>query len=351
MSESSLKRWADGGRLRFSRTAGGHRRFSIAEAVRFVREAGLPVRDPAGLGLPPGPGSAGGSGGGSGVVPPPGPAAASTRTLVQTAAAVAGPGARSAVVLADAGAGGDAACGPPETRDPETEAQAAAADAPPAVPGRPAVDQLTGLLRCGHDELARGLIVGLYLQGHDAGWIFDRVLTPTLARFGELWRHDDAGIYAEHRAFDVCLRAVHELRALMPPPPPEARVALGGTPPGDLYLMPSAMAATVLAGAGFRDVNLGAQVPADVLVRAAVHYRAALVWLSLSCRKKAPGTAELDELAARLHEHGAALVVGGRAGPRRTGGSGSGAAGFRRVGDMQGLVAAAGAWARPLPPA
>lgn len=46
VSESSLKRWVDSGRLAVQRTAGGHRRIPLQEAVRFVRAEGYHVRDP-----------------------------------------------------------------------------------------------------------------------------------------------------------------------------------------------------------------------------------------------------------------------------------------------------------------
>lgn len=52
VSESSLKRWADDGRLAVSRTAGGHRRIAREEAVRFVRRAAVPVMRPELLGFP-----------------------------------------------------------------------------------------------------------------------------------------------------------------------------------------------------------------------------------------------------------------------------------------------------------
>jgi methanogenic corrinoid protein MtbC1 len=52
VSESSLKRWADEGRIRVSRTAGGHRRIPIAEAIRFVRESQATLVRPEILGLP-----------------------------------------------------------------------------------------------------------------------------------------------------------------------------------------------------------------------------------------------------------------------------------------------------------
>lgn len=50
-SESSLKRWADDGHIRVSRTAGGHRRIAIGEAIRFVRAMGAPLVRPELLGL------------------------------------------------------------------------------------------------------------------------------------------------------------------------------------------------------------------------------------------------------------------------------------------------------------
>lgn len=52
MSESSLKRWCDSGRLPAVRTAGGHRRILLPEAVRFLRSCQLPLVDPTALALP-----------------------------------------------------------------------------------------------------------------------------------------------------------------------------------------------------------------------------------------------------------------------------------------------------------
>jgi excisionase family DNA binding protein len=51
VSESSLKRWADGGQIDAVRTAGGHRRIPLHEAVRFIRHMGLPVLHAQALGL------------------------------------------------------------------------------------------------------------------------------------------------------------------------------------------------------------------------------------------------------------------------------------------------------------
>lgn len=52
VSESSLKRWCDRGILTTVRTAGGHRRLALDDVMRFLRESGHHVVQPALLGLP-----------------------------------------------------------------------------------------------------------------------------------------------------------------------------------------------------------------------------------------------------------------------------------------------------------
>jgi MerR family transcriptional regulator, light-induced transcriptional regulator len=51
VSESSLKRWADDGVIQVTKTAGGHRRITIGEAIRFVRAVRAPLLRPDLLGL------------------------------------------------------------------------------------------------------------------------------------------------------------------------------------------------------------------------------------------------------------------------------------------------------------
>jgi len=52
VSESSLKRWVDAGKIAAARTDGGHRRIALPEAVRFIRETGAPVARPELLDMP-----------------------------------------------------------------------------------------------------------------------------------------------------------------------------------------------------------------------------------------------------------------------------------------------------------
>ncbi|MGB1397752.1 MAG: MerR family DNA-binding transcriptional regulator, partial [Planctomycetota bacterium] len=52
VSPSTLKRWSDKGILKSDRTRGGHRRFSISEAIKMSRDLGIPFRNPESIGLP-----------------------------------------------------------------------------------------------------------------------------------------------------------------------------------------------------------------------------------------------------------------------------------------------------------
>jgi excisionase family DNA binding protein len=51
VSESSVKRWVDDGHIAATRTAGGHRRISIQEAARYIRETSTVVVRPDLLGM------------------------------------------------------------------------------------------------------------------------------------------------------------------------------------------------------------------------------------------------------------------------------------------------------------
>jgi MerR family transcriptional regulator, light-induced transcriptional regulator len=242
VSESSLKRWADEGRLAVERTAGGHRRIPLAEAVRFIRRSGMTLVRPELLELP------------DGVV-----------TGIHGAAAR------------------------------ET-----------------AVDRFHDALVADRSAEARSLLLSLYLGGASLAWLCDDVIRGGLVRIGDLWRHDARGVFLEHRAIETCTRALVQLRLLLPAAAAEAPGAVGGAYEGDVYQIPSAMAALVLAGAGYRAENLGADTPAAALVAAQQHHCPRLIWLSFSTP---PGDIrEAGRALGRLvaASRGAALVVGGR---------------------------------------
>lgn len=252
VSESSLKRWADGGRLRVTRTMGGHRRIALQEAVRFVREARLPIVNPELLGI----------------------------TLI------------------------DGLPGGPRKVTPDN-----------------APELLREFLEKGESDLARGLLVDLYLKGKSVAWLCDEPLRHAMQQLGEQWHHDPRGIYQEHRALDICVQAFSYLRVLLAGPRAEDEseskpVAIGSAPAHDPYVLGSLASSCVAAEAGYLDINLGANLPLDSLAQAATEHDARLVWLSCSSPEALPSPKQIDALGEELAAANARLVVGGQASPR-----------------------------------
>ncbi len=243
VSESSLKRWADGGRLAVARTAGGHRRIDLSEAIRFVRSHGFRLERPGILGL-------------------------EDINAVPT-----GPG----------------------------------ADDPAAA--------LHAALCNGEAERARGLALTHYVEGMSLALIVDRMLAPAMRAIGDRWRHGEDGIMIEHRAADICSQILDRVRSLGGIGPHRC-TAVGGGPAGDPYVLPSLMAASVLASEGWKEVNLSANTPATVLARAAVEARANLVWIAFSTDASADRVRQVtDKLRSALADAGleAGIVIGGPA--------------------------------------
>lgn len=245
VSESTLKRWTDDGLINATRTAGGHRRIPLAEAIRFVRATRTRVVNP---------------------------------TILQL---------------------GDL---------PGLEATANGN-------GMDRVEQVHRALEEGAEMPLRGLVTSFFLDGMPMSELCDGLLTPAMHRIGELWRSRKDGVFVEHRATDLCIHLLNHLRSLIEVPE-DAPVAVGGGPSGDPYLLASLMAATCLADAGIRAVNLGADTPAEAFEHALDAHDARLAWLSLSAPVAAPLMQEILDLARRLERRDAFLVLGGRSAGR-----------------------------------
>jgi excisionase family DNA binding protein len=245
VSESSVKRWVDDGRIRAFRTPGGHRRIAVAEAVQFVRESGTRLVRPELVGLrelrPRAPGTRGGD---------------------------------------DLNATGDA---------------------------------LFDALVDGDAVKARAIVVGAFVEGARIVELCDGPIRVAMHRIGEIWNHDRAGVFLEHRATSVVVEILGRLRSLTPARPDAPR-AVGGAPSGDPYLIPTLAAAAVLSEEGFDATNLGPETPVTALELAIKKITPAVVWISASTERSVPVIeAGLDSIAATCRGLGASLAIGGRA--------------------------------------
>jgi methanogenic corrinoid protein MtbC1 len=246
VSESSLKRWADGGLVKVTRTAGGHRRITLTEAVRYIRTSGMTVVNPRALGL---------------------------SDLTEM----------SAQHLAR-----------PNNND------------------QPLVDAILA----GQAERTRGLILSMYISGRSISEICDGPVARAMHIVGDLWKHSESGILVEHRATDIVCQAMNQIRSLLPQAAETAPMATGGGPPNDPYMLPSIMAATIVAGEGWREENLGPETPLDLMAEGAAQRRASLVWLALSVEQPAEEmAAQIIAMNQRLKQASIPLIVGGRGTP------------------------------------
>lgn len=236
VSESSLKRWADKGQVKSTRTPGGHRRIPISEAIRFIRSNNVTIVRPELLGL-------------------------------------------------------------------ASEAVS---------PSEDVGDALYEMLYEGKAREARSLLMTQFLQGASLAEIFDGPLKAALHRLGELWLDNRQGIFVEHRATEICLEAIRELRQAVEDNP-SAPIAIGGASEGEIHSIPTLMAGTILLEERFHAVNLGGATPLDALENAAEELNARLIWLSVTVPTN-PSELEMSlaQLAESCRQNRRGLAVGGQ---------------------------------------
>jgi methanogenic corrinoid protein MtbC1 len=246
-SESSLKRWIDRGLLRVSRTAGGHRRIAVSEAIRFVRSRKMPIVQPEILGLP------------------------------------ASVGVKSRLSL-------DGARSPNET--------------------------FSALLRAGHDVGARAHLLNRFLAGETIAELADGPIRTSLIEIGELWHDSVEGILIEHRATEICVELIQELKKLVQPVSAVFR-SIGGAIDGDVYKIPPLLASAVIQENGIQAVNLGTNTPIAVFEIACLcddlEQRPDIVWMSVNCLSElAMNRDAIERFAVRCASEDIAVVIGGR---------------------------------------
>jgi excisionase family DNA binding protein len=240
VSESTLKRWVDAGLLRAQKTAGGHRRIALADALAFLRTHDRAAPSLEGLGV--------------------------------------------------------------------LSAQAAAPVGQAATP-----DTLATLLIGDEVAVPRALLLEEFRRGRPLEDMLDRLVGPAMVQIGALWAAGTIDVYQEHLATRRVWWILVELRGLLPEPPADAPLALGGTPEGDPSLLPALMAELTLIEAGWRALNLGPDIPLASLRKAVETYRPRLVWISLTLHGVRPSFCdEYPPLLESARAVGAAVMLGGQ---------------------------------------
>jgi excisionase family DNA binding protein len=173
---------------------------------------------------------------------------------------------------------------------------------------------LSQALTEGNEEQCRRIVFDLYLNGHTARDIGDRVVARAFHRIGHLWHTGAIEVYRERRGCEIILRALHELRAVIPQAPTTAPVAIGGTLSGDEYKIPSTLVEIALREAGWQAESYGNSIPAATWLAALQDVQPRLLWLSVSAIADVEAfLADYDQVYREAASRRTAVAVGGRA--------------------------------------
>lgn len=172
--------------------------------------------------------------------------------------------------------------------------------------------QLVDALMRGDEGRCRQVVLDLYLSEHSISSICDAAFAPAFASIGERWRCGDLRVYQERRACEIAMRILHELGGLIPRPPAEAPLAIGGAVEGDGYSLGTTMAELVLRDAKWNAVSLGPNLPFSTLPEAIKQHRPRMFWIS--CSHIDDETKFLNAYSDLYDQFGldVAIVVGGR---------------------------------------
>lgn len=178
---------------------------------------------------------------------------------------------------------------------------------------RRARKQLTEALLLGDESRCRQIAFDLYLAEHSICVICDDVFAASFREIGDRWSCGEAEVYQERRGCEITLRVLHELRSILPEPPADAPLALGGAASGDQYSLGTSMAELVLRDAKWNAISLGDNLPLLSIAAAIREHHPKLFWLS--CSHIADEAEFLTGYRELYDEYGAdvAFVVGGYA--------------------------------------
>lgn len=175
-----------------------------------------------------------------------------------------------------------------------------------------ACHRLVEALTTGDETTARQIVLDAYLRGRSAAELCDRLMCPALKHIGKLWECGDVEVYQERRSCGICRRLLNEIRGMLPLPAANAPVAIGGTPAGDVYELPTTAVELALRERGWNAVSLGSSLPFATLTAAIEKQRPKLFWLSVSYLvDEDKFIEEANCFAARLAEMNAAFAIGG----------------------------------------
>lgn len=177
----------------------------------------------------------------------------------------------------------------------------------------PWAERLEARLLAGDARGAWGVVEAALAAGAELDEIYLEVLAPAMAAIGERWERGDLDISLEHRATGIAMRLIGRLGPRFVRRGRTRGAVVIGTPAGERHALPVAILADLVRQQGWEVSDLGADVPAESFVHAALSTPDVVaVGISITAITSL-GAAKEAITALRASAPDVMVVVGGRA--------------------------------------
>ncbi len=170
-------------------------------------------------------------------------------------------------------------------------------------------------LLAGDTDKARNAINEAGASGYRMDEIADDIVQPSFAYIGRQWEDGRLDIFDEHRATQICMSALYDLRCdLQRKVRSKSPRVVGGAVANDPFVLPSLLAEMVLLDSGWQATNLGPNTPFTTFHEAVRRIRPKMIWLSASViENQKTFVTDFQRLFKQVREMNVAMVIGGRA--------------------------------------
>lgn len=156
-------------------------------------------------------------------------------------------------------------------------------------PDRGSPQRLADRLVSGDAGGARRILDSALAAGRSPSAVLLGLLVPAMRAIGDGWERGDLSVGQEHRATAVATRVLAAMQPAFSRPGRRRGSVLLACVAGEQHALPQAVVATLVRGAGYEVVDLGADTPVSAVVELASSTpRLVTVGLSTSTRRTAP---------------------------------------------------------------
>lgn len=147
------------------------------------------------------------------------------------------------------------------------------------VPGSVRTDEIVDHLLDGNINGAIALVGPQIEKLDELPFALESTLVAALWKVGELWRSGEIDVYQEHICSSTASTVLDMLMQKLPNIDGQSCLAIGGTFESNFDTVSSKMVSLVLRSIGIRTFNLGCNLPATSIAKAAHDLNASIVWI------------------------------------------------------------------------